>query len=125
MFLMALGDVGLGGILRFVMLVPRLFEAIGFVQAYGAVAPGGAPGAVRAAAQRESKSNGNTFMGIIAAVLVLGDFLSWRRLRSASALRPLRKGADDGARREVHRCEHPRCGVRVAASSARARRCLS
>ena len=103
MFLMALGDVGLGGFLRFVMLGPRLSEATGFVQAYGAVAPGGAQGAVRAAAQRESKSNGNTFMGIIAAVLVLGDFLFWRRLRSASALCPLRKGADDWAHREAQR----------------------
>ena len=33
-FLMALGDVGLGGFLRLVMLVLRLFEATGFVQAW-------------------------------------------------------------------------------------------
>lgn len=45
------------------------------MQAYGAVAPSSALRSSGATAQRESKSNVNTFMALVAGVIVLGTFL--------------------------------------------------
>ena len=43
-----------------------------FAQAYGSVAPNAALRSAGETAQRQNKSNGNTFMAIVAGVLVLG-----------------------------------------------------
>jgi hypothetical protein len=45
------------------------------MQAYGSVAPNAALRSAGDTAQRQGKSNGSSFMAIVAGVLVLGDFV--------------------------------------------------